>query len=115
MPAVVESLLPQTRKVQARFGSKGMSRRTFVRITALTIIVAATLVGGIYGSRAFTQQADGGAQRVESAYNEALAVIPDNYVEPVDYGKANEAAIQGMLWPLHPHPNYFNPEESRRI
>jgi len=92
-----------------------MSRRTFVRITALTIIVAATLVGGIYGSRAFTQQADGGAQRVESAYNEALAVISDNYVEPVDYGKANEAAIQGMLWTLDPHSNYFNPEEYRRL
>src|SRR3989440_11679074 len=105
----------QTRKVQARFGSKGMSSRTFVRITALTIIVAATLVGGIYGRRSFTQQSDSGAQRIESAYNEALSVISDNYVEPVDYAKANEAAIQGMLWTLDPHSNYFNADEYRRL
>src|SRR5438270_1057486 len=106
---------PQTRKVQTRFGSKGMSRRTFVRITALTIIIAATLVGGIYGSRAFTQQTDSGATRVESAYNEALSVISDNYVEEIDYAKANEAAVQGMLWTLDPHSNYFNPSEYRRL
>ncbi|HST50952.1 MAG TPA: S41 family peptidase [Pyrinomonadaceae bacterium] len=92
-----------------------MSRRTFLRITGATIIVAATLAGGIYGSRAFTQQADTGAQRIESAYTEALSVIADNYVEPVDYSKANEAAIQGMLWTLDPHSNFFSPEEYQRL
>ena len=91
-----------------------MSKRTFGRIAAATVIVAATLVGGIWGSRAFSQT-DTGTQRVESAYTEALSVISDNYVEPVDYGKANEAAIQGMLWTLDPHSNYFNPEEYRRL
>jgi carboxyl-terminal processing protease len=92
-----------------------MSSRTFIRITAATIIVAATLAGGIYGRRAFTQQSDTGAQRIESAYTEALSVISDNYVEPVDYGKANEAAIQGMLWTLDPHSNFFSPEEFQRL
>jgi carboxyl-terminal processing protease len=80
------------------------------------IIVAATLAGGIFGSRAFTQQSDAtGAQSVESAYTEALSVIADNYVEPIDYAKANEAAVQGMLWTLDPHSNYFNPEEYQRL
>ncbi len=93
-----------------------MSRRTFVRISGAAIIVAATLAGGIFGSRAFTQQSDNtGAQRVESAYTEALSVVADNYVEPIDYAKANEAAIQGMLWTLDPHSNYFNPEEYQRL
>lgn len=93
-----------------------MVSRTFARITALTIIVAATLVGGIYGSRAFSRQSDdSGAQRVESAYTEALSVIADNYVEPVDYEKANEAAIQGMLWTLDPHSNFFSPAEYQRL
>jgi carboxyl-terminal processing protease len=93
-----------------------MSRRNFVRITGATIIVAATLAGGIFGSRAFTQQSDAtGAQGVESAYTEALSVIADNYVEPIDYAKANEAAVQGMLWTLDPHSNYFNPEEYQRL
>jgi carboxyl-terminal processing protease len=80
--------------------------------------VAATLVGGIYGRRAFSRQSDdsgAGAQRIESAYSEALSVISENYVESVDYEKANEAAIQGMLWTLDPHSNFFAPEEYRRL
>jgi carboxyl-terminal processing protease len=94
-----------------------MTSRKFGRITAAAIVVAATLVGGIYGSRAFSRQTDdgAGAQRIESAYSEALSVISDNYVENVDYEKANEAAIQGMLWTLDPHSNFFAPEEYRRL
>lgn len=95
-----------------------MTSRTFGRTTAAIIVLAATLVGGIYGSRAFSRQAEGdgsGAGRVESAYTEALNVIADNYVESVDYEKANEAAIQGMLWTLDPHSNFFGPEEYRRL
>ncbi len=94
-----------------------MTSRKFGRITAATIVVAATIVGGIYGSRAFSRQTDSGAgaQRIESAYSEALTVISDNYVENVDYEKANEAAIQGMLLTLDPHSNFFAPEEYRRL
>jgi carboxyl-terminal processing protease len=95
-----------------------MSSRTFGRITAAVIILAATLVGGIYGRRAFSQQAGGaagGAARIESAYNEALQVISENYVDTVDYEKANEGAVQGMLLSLDPHSNFFTPAEYRRL
>ena len=95
-----------------------MTSRTFGRFTAATLVVAATLVGGIYGKRVFSRQAEdggAGAQRIESAYTEALSVISENYVETVDYEKANEAAIQGMLWTLDPHSNFFSPEEYRRL
>jgi carboxyl-terminal processing protease len=91
-----------------------MSKSKFGRVAAVAIIIAATLVGGIWGSRAFSQS-DTGGQRVESAYTEALSVLSDNYVDEIDYGKANEAAIQGMLWTLDPHSNYFNPQEYRRL
>src|SRR5215207_8608762 len=96
-----------------------MSSRTFGRITAAVIIVAATLVGGIYGRRAFSQVsgvgAEGGAQRIETAYQEALSVISENYVDSVDYEKANEAAVQGMLFTLDPHSSLFSPAEYRRL
>lgn len=91
----------------------------FGRITAAVIIAAATMVGGIYGRRAFSQVAGGtaesGAQRIESAYQEALSVISENYVDSVDYEKANEAAIQGALLTLDPHSNFFSPAEYRRL
>jgi len=95
-----------------------MSSRTFGRITAAVIIAAATLVGGIYGRRAFSQAtggAEGGAARIESAYNEALQVISENYVDSVDYEKANEAAVQGMLLSLDPHSNFFTAAEYGRL
>jgi carboxyl-terminal processing protease len=95
-----------------------MSSRTFGRITAAVILLAATLVGGIYGRRAFSQAtggAEGGAQRIESAYQEALSVISENYVDSVDYEKANEAAVQGMLFTLDPHSSFFSPVEYRRL
>ena len=95
-----------------------MSSRTFGRITAAVIIGAATLVGGIYGRRAFSQAATGaeaGTARIESAYGEALQVISENYVDTVDYEKANEAAIQGMLLSLDPHSNFFTPTEYQRL
>jgi carboxyl-terminal processing protease len=96
-----------------------MSSRTFGRITATVIILAATLVGGIYGRRVFSQVSGGGAesgaQRVESAYQEALSVISENYVDTVDYEKANEAALQGMLFTLDPHSSFFSPAEYRRL
>ena len=95
-----------------------MSSRTFGRITAAVIILAATLAGGIYGRRAFSQQvggAGGGAQQIESAYQEAVSVISENYVDSVDYEKANEAAVQGMLWSLDPHSSFFTPAEYRRL
>ncbi|HJQ33891.1 MAG TPA: S41 family peptidase [Pyrinomonadaceae bacterium] len=94
-----------------------MSNRTFGRITAGVIIAAATLVGGIYGRRVFSQTggADTAASQLESSYNEAVSVIADNYVDAVDYEKANQAALQGMLWTLDPHSNFFSPAEYARL
>jgi carboxyl-terminal processing protease len=98
-----------------------MSSRTFGRITAAVIIAAATLVGGIYGRRAFSQTSGGGvaagsgATQLETSYKEALSVIAENYVDEVDYEKANEAALQGMLWTLDPHSNFFSAAEYARL
>jgi carboxyl-terminal processing protease len=96
-----------------------MSSRTFGRITAGVIIAAATLVGGIYGRRVFSQTGGagggGGASQIEESYNEAVSVISENYVEAVDYEKANQAAIQGMLMTLDPHSNFFSAAEYARL
>jgi len=95
-----------------------MSSRSFGRIAAVTLVAVAALVGGFAGHRAFGQRdpdAGTAAAQIESAYSEALSVISENYADTVDYEKANEAAIQGMLWTLDPHSNFFTPAEYRRL
>ena len=42
-------------------------------------------------------------------------MVADNYVEKVDYEKAGEAAIQGMLLTLDPHSGYYTPAEYSRF
>lgn len=88
-----------------------MSSKTFVRIAALLIIAAATLVGGIRGF----SRIEGRADHIETAYTEALGVVTENYADDVDYDKAGEAAIQGMLSALDPHSNFFTKAEYQRL
>ncbi|HWS56830.1 MAG TPA: S41 family peptidase [Pyrinomonadaceae bacterium] len=91
-----------------------MSSKTFWRAAAVAVLLAATLVGGIAGRRAFgVRSGDGHA--VEAAFQEALRVVAENYVDPPQYEKASEAAIQGMLWSLDPHSNFFTKEQYQRL
>ncbi|HVF54958.1 MAG TPA: S41 family peptidase [Pyrinomonadaceae bacterium] len=91
-----------------------MSSKSFVRIAAVVIIVAASLVGGIAGRKAFVQRKDA-ATEIEESYNEALSVVSANYADEVDYEKAGEAAIQGMLSALDPHSNFFTKSEYAKL
>jgi carboxyl-terminal processing protease len=88
-----------------------MSSKTFVRIAAVAILAAATLVGGIRGF----SRVEGGGDHIETAYTEALGVVTENYADEVDYDKAGEAAIQGMLSTLDPHSNFFTKAEYQRL
>ncbi|HEV3467841.1 MAG TPA: S41 family peptidase [Pyrinomonadaceae bacterium] len=91
-----------------------MSSKTFWRVSAVTLLLGATLVGGLAGRRAFGGRG-GEGRGVESAFQEALGVVAENYADPVDYEKASEAAIQGMLWSLDPHSNFFTKEQYQRL
>jgi carboxyl-terminal processing protease len=98
-----------------------MSRR-FI-ITASAIIMIAALVGGTIGrSRKFRYSAptNSAAARTESDdiekdFNEALSSISDSYAGNVDYEKATQAAIQGMLSTLDPHSMYFPYNEFKKL
>jgi len=92
-----------------------MTSKNFGRFALATMFAAATLVGGIVGGRAFGGRPAGEARGVGAAYREALSVVADNYVDAVDYEKTSEAAIQGMLWALDPHSNFFNKEQYQRL
>ena len=52
---------------------------------------------------------------VERDFQEALDYVTDNYADDIDYEKANQAAIQGMLSTLDPHSTFFPPADFTRL
>ncbi|HEV2883255.1 MAG TPA: S41 family peptidase [Pyrinomonadaceae bacterium] len=99
-----------------------MSKR-FI-ITAGVIILIGALVGGTIGrSRRFrysspaksTVVSYAQADDIEKDYNEAVEAITGQYAGDIDYEKATQAAIQGMLSTLDPHSMYFPYNEFRKL
>jgi carboxyl-terminal processing protease len=98
-----------------------MTRRFFIIASALILITA--LVGGTIGrSRRFRHStpATGSVSYTESDdiekdYNEAVSTITQEYSGTIDYEKATQAAIQGMLSTLDPHSMYFPYTEFKKL
>jgi carboxyl-terminal processing protease len=92
-------------------------------ITASAIILLAALVGGTIGrSRRFRYSvpANGAVSRtqaddIEQDYNDAVSAISVQYAGEIDYEKATQAAIQGMLSTLDPHSMYFPYSEFKKL
>ncbi|HSV33575.1 MAG TPA: S41 family peptidase [Pyrinomonadaceae bacterium] len=55
------------------------------------------------------------AERVENGYAEAVAKVEEKYAGEIDYEKATQAAIQGMLFTLDPHSVYFPFSEFKKL
>jgi carboxyl-terminal processing protease len=92
-------------------------------VIAATILLLATIFGGTIGSsRKFSRLTTSGnlssyraADEIEKDYNEAVSTITTNYSGDIDYEKATQAAIQGMLSTLDPHSAYFPFTEFRKL
>jgi carboxyl-terminal processing protease len=98
-----------------------MSKQFLIVGGALVLIAA--LVGGTIGRSirfrnsvapkgvvSYTQADD-----IEADYKEAVEVISDGYAGDIDYEKATQAAIQGMLSTLDPHSMYFPYSEFKKL
>lgn len=98
-----------------------MNRRFLVFASAVILIAA--LVGGTIGrSRRFRRTVPAAgvvsyteADDIEKDYNEAVAAISAEYAGDIDYEKATQAAIQGMLSTLDPHSMYFPYTEFKKL
>ena len=103
------------------YPSARMSRK--FAIAATSIILAAAVFGGTVGStRKFSRSPSAGtvnsyraADDIEKDYNEAITTITSNYSGDIDYEKATQAAIQGMLSTLDPHSMYFPYSEFKKL
>src|SRR6266699_1999051 len=98
-----------------------MTRR-FIIIACALILIAAVVGGTIGRSRRFRHSAPASgttsyteADDIEKDYNEAIAAISVEYAGDIDYEKATQAAIQGMLSTLDPHSMYFPYSEFKKL
>ena len=98
-----------------------MSRK--FTIVAALVIVAATVAGGVRSraSRRYAASAKAvsaekyEADKIEVDYGEAISTVEERYVGEIDYEKATQAAIQGMLFTLDPHSMYFPANEFKKL
>ncbi len=98
-----------------------MSKR-FIIIGGAVILITA-LVGGTIGrsirfrntvpQKGVVSYAE--ADDIERDYKEAVEAISDGYAGEIDYEKATQAAIQGMLSTLDPHSMYFPYSEFKKL
>jgi carboxyl-terminal processing protease len=58
---------------------------------------------------------DKAADDVEKDYNEAVSTISASYAGEIDYEKATQAALQGMLSTLDPHSMYLPYNEFKKL
>lgn len=101
--------------------------RNFTIVAAL-VIVTATVAGGVStrtSHRRITNLNSGSSQvataekyeadKIESDYHEAITTVEEKYAGEIDYEKATQAAIQGMLFTLDPHSVYFPAVEFKKL
>lgn len=101
--------------------------RNFTIVAAL-VIVTATVAGGVRtrsSRRAVALNAANSnqsstaekyeADKIENDYHEAISTVEEKYAGDIDYEKATQAAIQGMLFTLDPHSVYFSTTEFRKL
>jgi carboxyl-terminal processing protease len=98
-----------------------MNKRFLIFSSAL-ILIAALVGGGIGRSRKFRRIGQTAnvntyaqAEEIEKDYTNALTEITSNYAGEIDYERATQAAIQGMLSTLDPHSVYFPYSEFKKL
>jgi carboxyl-terminal processing protease len=92
-------------------------------LIASALVLIAAVVGGTIGrSRRFRHSVPtngavsyAAADDIEKDYNEAISAISVEYAGDIDYEKATQAAIQGMLSTLDPHSMYFPYNEFKKL
>src|SRR6266436_3368388 len=101
--------------------------RNFTIVAAL-VVVTASLAGGVRtrtsrrvislntaNSNQSTTAEKYEADKIEGDYHEAISTVEEKYAGDIDYEKATQAAIQGMLFTLDPHSVYFSTTEFRKL
>src|SRR3989449_1856602 len=95
-------------------------------ILAIVVIATASVAGGLRSrsvhrraanvkSRQVSLEDKYEADKIENDYREAISTVEQKYAGEIDYEKATQAAIQGMLFTLDPHSVYFPAAEFKKL
>jgi carboxyl-terminal processing protease len=91
-------------------------------IALVIVLFTGAITGGVMTRRAWrvTDAAQGSSlppaeRQIETDYDEALSTVDENYADDIDYEKASQAAIQGMLSTLDPHSTFFTKADFDRL
>jgi carboxyl-terminal processing protease len=95
-----------------------MKRR--LTIIAIAIMLVAALTGGASKRLRHPKLTASGtpytqAEDIQDDFEEAIGTVSGNYAGSIDYEKATQAAIQGMLTTLDPHSLYFSYSEFKKL
>ncbi len=98
-----------------------MTRRSAV--IACAVVLIASLVGGTIGTSRRLRRSvslggpvsDRPVEEIEKDYDEAVSTISSLYAGDIDYERATQAAVQGMLSTLDPHSTYFPYTEFKKL
>ena len=103
----------------------GRNAKSGAALLAAAVFVAlAAAAGGVASrlDRRAAAPAEEGARAsassesaVQRDYDEAVSVVTDNYADDIDYEKATQSAIQGMLSTLDPHSSFFTKADFDRL
>jgi carboxyl-terminal processing protease len=93
-----------------------MGRRRRLSYLFPAIIVASSILGGVYGSglssAAAASSGEDGIRNSVDAFTRVYALVERNFADPVSPDRAMyKGAIPGMLRTLDPHSNFFDPRE----
>lgn len=84
---------------------------------AVIFVAIGSVVGGLFGHQPTRTSADSGVtpEKVTADYREALKVVDDAYIGPIDHERVTDSSMQAMLWTLDPHSAFFTREEFRKL
>src|SRR6266853_416287 len=94
-------------------------------LVAAFVIVTASLAGGLSArsahrrvlanTNANSARQASAADKYKTDYREAITTVEDKYAGEIDYEKATQAAIQGMLFTLDPHSVFFSAADFKKL
>ena len=84
----------------------------------ILILVVGAVLGGLFGrGGAFIVRSEPHTplERIRNDYAEAVKIVTENHAGQIEYEKATEDSVQGMLNTLDPHSSFFTRKEFQKL